>query len=234
MAYWFAGFFARPAIPKPDDLRADALWREISQPFIGVGVRLPHLQGKCPSASEVATLADALGLGAADCWLYLTYTCWGGQIDSVYGLGSRGGVAFGPVEESARDTVEPAFIGLMSQLGVSNQDARQFAPFERGYWMEEKRCDPPDPDSVHDSQSFLVFARALAADRRASIRAEHDLPSSPSGPDTRGWENVSIERFLEGAISWAEDTEMGVSQGLPVEPSWKAFAAFLYSGKTYE
>jgi hypothetical protein len=38
----------------------------------------------------------------------------------------------------------------------------------------------------------------------------------------------------EAALSWAEDTDMGVDQGLPPEPSWRAFAVFLYCGKIYE
>lgn len=94
--------------------------------------------------------------------------------------------------------------------------------------------DPLDPHAVHDRDSFLAFVLALAADRRASVAAERASPSSPYGPDAGGWENVSIERFLEAAVAWAEDTGMGVSQGLPPEPSWRAFAVFLNCGKGYE
>ena len=47
----------------------------------------------------------------------------------------------------------------------------------------------------------------------------------------RGWNNVTIEDFLEAALAWAQSTGMGASQG---EPSWQAFAAFLYCGKSYE
>ena len=36
------------------------------------------------------------------------------------------------------------------------------------------------------------------------------------------------------AAQWAEDSDMGESQGLPAGPSWKVFAAFLLSGKVYE
>jgi hypothetical protein len=94
--------------------------------------------------------------------------------------------------------------------------------------------DPLDPHMVHDRESFFAFVSALAADRRASVVAERQAPSSPYGPPTGGWENATIESFLEAALSWAEDTEMGLSHGLPAEPSWKAFAAFLYCGKIYE
>jgi hypothetical protein len=94
--------------------------------------------------------------------------------------------------------------------------------------------DPLDPDAVHDRESFFAFVAALAADRRASVAAELQTPSSPHGSQAGGWENVTIEAFLEAALAWAESTEMGVSQGLPAEPSWRAFAAFLYCGKIYE
>jgi hypothetical protein len=93
---------------------------------------------------------------------------------------------------------------------------------------------PLDPHAVHDRASFLEFVLALAAERRASVEAEQVAPSSPYGPDAFGWENTTIERFLEGAWDWATATDMGVSQGLPAEPSWRAFAVFLDCGKSYE
>ena len=94
--------------------------------------------------------------------------------------------------------------------------------------------DPLDPDAVHDRESFLAFVSALAADRRASVAAEKASPSSPYGPAAGGWENVTIERFLEAALSWAERTGMGESQGLTAGPTWRGFADFLYCGKIYE
>jgi hypothetical protein len=94
--------------------------------------------------------------------------------------------------------------------------------------------DALDPDAVHDRESFLAFVAALAADRRAAVAAELVSPSSPYGPDAGGWENVTIEDFLEAAISWAVDSDMGIRQGMPAELSWQTFAAFLLSGKVYE
>jgi hypothetical protein len=38
-----------------------------------------------------------------------------------------------------------------------------------------------------------------------------------------------IESFLDAAVAWAIDSEE-----LPNEPSWRAFATFLYCGKIYE
>ncbi|MEO2091352.1 MAG: hypothetical protein ABGY75_17985 [Gemmataceae bacterium] len=94
--------------------------------------------------------------------------------------------------------------------------------------------DPLDPDGVHDRESFLAFVSALAAGRRASAAAEKASPSRPYGPAAGGWENVTIETFLEAALSWAESTRRGESQGLPAGPTWRGFAAFLYCGKIYE
>ncbi len=94
--------------------------------------------------------------------------------------------------------------------------------------------DPLDPDAVRDRESFFAFVAALAADRRASAAADRIVPGSPYGPAAGGWENVTIEDFLEAALSWAESTGMGESQGLPTAPTWRGFAAFLYCGKIYE
>lgn len=94
--------------------------------------------------------------------------------------------------------------------------------------------DVLDPDAVHDRESFLAFVWALAADRRASVAAEEASPSSPYGPQAGGWENITIEAFLEAAAAWAASSGMGERQGLPPGPSWRAFANFLYCGKIYE
>jgi hypothetical protein len=73
-------------------------------------------------------------------------------------------------------------------------------------------------DEVKDSATFLSFARALAA----------------AGTNDDGWENTTIEAFLDGAISWAEDSDFGLSQGIAPSNPWRQFAAFLYCGKIYE
>ncbi|MBD7976580.1 DUF7660 family protein [Serpens gallinarum] len=89
-------------------------------------------------------------------------------------------------------------------------------------------------EDVKDIESFLVFARALAADRAASVVQEKANPSSPYGSDANGWENTTIESFLESAIAWAEASDFGLTQGLSLSNPWKQFAAFLYCGKIYE
>lgn len=138
MAYWFAGFFAQPVIRKPVNLPADASWREISSPFIGIGVRLEHLIGEQPTREAVKEIARELGLEESVCWLYLTYTCWAGKIDFVYGLGMRNGVPFGPLSESEQGRTELVYTNLMSHLGLLPEQAMQFEPFERGYWEKAR------------------------------------------------------------------------------------------------
>ncbi|TAG04096.1 MAG: hypothetical protein EAZ43_05120 [Betaproteobacteria bacterium] len=89
-------------------------------------------------------------------------------------------------------------------------------------------------EQVTDEQSFLSFARALMLDRVAAVEAEAKVGSSPYGPDAGGWENISIEDFLESAVAWADDSNFGAKQGLESTNPWKKFAVFLYCGKIYE
>ncbi|WP_348944289.1 hypothetical protein ABHF33_12660 [Chitinibacter sp. FCG-7] len=87
-------------------------------------------------------------------------------------------------------------------------------------------------DQVTDSETFLAFVRALAADRTESVTKEKS--SCSYAPDPNGWENTNIDSFLEGAISWAEASNFGVKQGLSESNPWRQFAVFLYCGKIYE
>lgn len=88
-------------------------------------------------------------------------------------------------------------------------------------------------DTVCDRESFLRFADALTADRKRAGELEREKPSSGYGRDAGGWENRSIEAFLDAATAWATATKQ-----LPTDPSpadlWRFFATFLYSGKIYE
>jgi hypothetical protein len=136
VTYRFAGFLCPSRIERPATLPPGAVWREIEAPFAGTGVRIPELVGKSPEVEVVQKLAEALGLGASRTWLYITYDCWGGQIDSVYGLGLAKGASFGPIEEDSRAGVKGTFTQLMAHLGLTPEQAMQFPPFERGFWGE--------------------------------------------------------------------------------------------------
>src|SRR5438874_11545682 len=104
-------------------------------------------------------------------------------------------------------------------------DHEAFAP---GYLLDEAL------DAVKDRDTFLAFVRALSNDRGRSVAQEELNPSSPYEPDAGGWENTTIQDFLESAASWAEDSDFDIPEGSPVETAWQAFAGFLYAGKIYE
>ena len=85
-------------------------------------------------------------------------------------------------------------------------------------------------DAVEDKETFLNFVWALAKNREDSVEKEKANPSNPYGPAANGWENISIENFLEAAVACA----VGRKDRMPEEASWKEFAEFLYGGKIYE
>jgi hypothetical protein len=90
-------------------------------------------------------------------------------------------------------------------------------------------------DTVNSRETFLAFVRALAADKRDETNKERETPSNPWGPGANGWEHDSVEDYLEAALTWGESTSAEYNtRSLPEEPSWKAFAEFLYCGKIYE
>ena len=89
-------------------------------------------------------------------------------------------------------------------------------------------------EAVSDEKSFLMFVDALRKDRELAAAAEKASPSGPFGPAQGGWENITIESFLEAACAWAADSEFGARQDLKEASPWKKFAAFLYCGKIYE
>ncbi|PND36230.1 hypothetical protein C1O66_21205 [Paucibacter aquatile] len=137
MSYQFSGFLVAMPLRRPVELPAGAVWREISLPFRGIGVLLPHTIGEILKADQIADFARYLGIANGAPWLFMQYDTWGGEIDFVFGMGATSAGAFGPVEESARGQVEAVYLDLMARLGVGADDALAFKPFERGYWGEQ-------------------------------------------------------------------------------------------------
>jgi hypothetical protein len=88
-------------------------------------------------------------------------------------------------------------------------------------------------DRVVDRTTFLDFVEALVDDRQDEVAKEKDRPSNPHGPGASRWQNGTIEDFLFAALRWADDEE-DEEEGLPEQPTWRAFATFLYCGKIYE
>ena len=85
-------------------------------------------------------------------------------------------------------------------------------------------------DRVDGPTSFIEFVEHLIADRQE----EQDDQVDMFGRGPNGWENHSIEDFLEAAVRWAKDSRFGRDQGLESVSPWKQFAEFLYCGKIYE
>ncbi|XLP07750.1 hypothetical protein ACI7YQ_02520 [Alteromonas marina] len=85
-------------------------------------------------------------------------------------------------------------------------------------------------EHVNDQESFLAFAKALEEDKRDETKKEIYEPSSPYSHGANGWQNSSIEDFLESAIAFAEDSVTWQTEN----NMWKKFALFLVGGKIYE
>ena len=88
-------------------------------------------------------------------------------------------------------------------------------------------------DAVCDEVSFVTFVSALASDRADEVRKEEQSPSSPFGAGANGWENTTVEAFLESAAAWAQDWKRS-PQYTPAANPWKRCAEILYAGKHYE
>ena len=88
-------------------------------------------------------------------------------------------------------------------------------------------------EKVSDKVSFLAFVRALQADKEDESNKEKMNRSNPYSHGWNGWENNTIEGFLESAIAWAEDSDFG-NNIQATDNRWKMFALFLYGGKIYE
>ena len=89
-------------------------------------------------------------------------------------------------------------------------------------------------DSVRNEETFTAFIHALAADKADENRKEKFKASSPYGPGTNGWENGSIEAFLDAAAAFSTDWK-DHPEGLPkTDNPWKRCARIIYAGKYYE
>ena len=89
-------------------------------------------------------------------------------------------------------------------------------------------------DAVRDEASFVAFVTALAADREEEVAKEKASPSSPYGPGANGWENGTIEAFLDASAAWAAASTNGLKYYQKPENPWKRCADIIYMGKIYE
>ena len=86
-------------------------------------------------------------------------------------------------------------------------------------------------EAVHDHETFVAFAMALATERRSAAKIEADNPHRYVLAGAHGWANGDIPAFSEAACEFFAS----VPDGEPVpEPSWKVFAEILWCGKIIE
>jgi hypothetical protein len=83
-------------------------------------------------------------------------------------------------------------------------------------------------ENVKGRESFLAFLRALIEEREQAEKLERESPDYFKYGGVLDWQNSSISSYLEAALAGVEDSESFQ------EPSWRAFAEFLYMGKIYE
>jgi len=89
-------------------------------------------------------------------------------------------------------------------------------------------------DAVDDEETFIAFVAALGADREDEVAKEKASPSSPYGPGANGWENGTIEGFLDAAAAWATASKNGLEFYRKSDNPWKRCADIIYMGKIYE
>lgn len=84
-------------------------------------------------------------------------------------------------------------------------------------------------DSVKDEKTFLGFLKILAKDYADEMEKEKMHPSSPFSSGANGWENSTIDSFLESAVAWGEDS---ISE--ETDNVWQRVVEIIYMGKLYE
>ncbi len=85
-------------------------------------------------------------------------------------------------------------------------------------------------DHVHDRDSFVEFAEALAAERRRVEEIESANPEAYKYGGAEGWTNNCISLFIEGGLSHFYPANGEVIEN----PTWKDLAEFLYCGSFME
>ncbi|GMA99566.1 hypothetical protein [Pelosinus sp. IPA-1] len=86
-------------------------------------------------------------------------------------------------------------------------------------------------DQVHDEKTFLIFLKALMDGRIDEVEKEKISLSSPYGAGANGWQNDTIEGFLEAAIAWAEDSKRGIGDVESGTNASEKIVLILYMGK---
>jgi hypothetical protein len=86
-------------------------------------------------------------------------------------------------------------------------------------------------DNVHDRESFVAFAWALAEERDRAEEIERANPNVYIVDGALGWMNGSIGQFIGAGLTHFEPR---LGEKLIEIPTWQDLAMFLYLGKIYE
>ena len=81
---------------------------------------------------------------------------------------------------------------------------------------------------VRTKQDFIRFLEILLEHRRAAEQEARLAPPGGFEIGPGGWENWTIEEFLDAMYGYAVDST------LPETPSWQDFGRLLLAGKGYE
>lgn len=87
---------------------------------------------------------------------------------------------------------------------------------------------------VVDEDSFLSFVEELGRDFCLERKLEAENPSPPYMHGKLGWENGSIDTFLDAATAWGRNSSEPEHPGYRETNPWRRCANILYAGKYYE
>jgi len=86
-------------------------------------------------------------------------------------------------------------------------------------------------NKVHDRDSFVEFLGLLGTDFALEKQIEAKNPPPPYSSGALGWENGSIDAFLEQACEWGKAKTPLRSQS---SNPWRECAEIIHMGKVYE
>jgi hypothetical protein len=87
---------------------------------------------------------------------------------------------------------------------------------------------------VADERAFIRLLQMMALDRQDEQQKELARPSPPYSAGANGWENCSVEAFLEAAAAWAEATSRTTNVGAEASDAWRRAAMIVVAGAFYE
>jgi hypothetical protein len=88
--------------------------------------------------------------------------------------------------------------------------------------------------AVADERAFIRLLQMMALDRQDEQQKELASPSPPYSAGANGWENGSIEAFLDAAAAWAEATSRTTHLGAGPSDAWRRAAMIVVAGAFYE